>query len=221
MRKKFNSLRHMAILFLTIIIFLLGIFFGGAAEQLRINSLYNDLKIQNLEYQNLQTELSYLNFLLSQEKLNKTSCNLVKGSYFISIKNLDNARIRLEDYLNSAKIDKEDFYQLKDHYIVKRECGGVNTILYFYGSKKKCPACEDEGIHLTYVKDKLKDNVLIFALDTERDKGPIKLLMTKYDIYHRELPVLVINDKICGFKTNEQVFKILNESNINGTTSIK
>ena len=94
---------------------------------------------------------------------------------------------------------------------IKRACGNMNVILYFYGDKKRCPSCQDEGVHLTYVKEKLKDNVLIFALDTSRE-GPIKLLMQKFDVQHRELPVLVINDNITGFKTNQEIFKMLNYS---------
>jgi thiol-disulfide isomerase/thioredoxin len=223
MRQKINYLRHLAVLFLTIMVFIIGIYFGTLAEDLRVQKLYDNLKTNTLAYQSLQTELSYIDFLLSTNQINNKSCKTIKGAYFTSIKNLDDARLKLENYINYAKVKEEDFYRLKNEYLdmeinyyilaekIKKACGNMNIILYFYGDDKKCPSCQDEGVHLTYVKEKLKDNVLIFALDTSRD-GPVKLLMQKYDVQHRELPVLVINDNVTGFKTNQEIFKMLNYS---------
>ncbi len=229
MRKKLNLLRHIAILILVIMIFTIGIFIGTSVEQARVENLYTQLSDQDLKYQNLVTEDNYMNYIISNiDKNNKSSldasCRLIKGAYYTSIKNLDDSRLKLENYINKGKVKEKEFYRLKSHYLnleidywimankINNICdSNMNPILYFYAEDKKCPSCEDQGVHLNYVKQKLKDNVLIFSLDSERD-GPVKLLAQKYNVYERELPVLVINDEVYGFKTNDEIFEILNQS---------
>lgn len=226
MRQKINILRHISVLLLTIMIFTIGIFIGTTVEQQRVQNLYTNLQEQDLKYQNLVTEDNYLNYLISLNKTTNSnkSCNSIKSAYYTSIINLDDARLKLENYINQGDVKTIEFSRLKDHYSnlqinywitanrINNLCvGSMNPILYFYADKKKCPACQDQGTHLDYVKSKLGDGVLIFSLDS-RKEGPIKLLAQKYDISHRELPVLVINDKIYGFKTNDEIFKILNIS---------
>ena len=84
----------------------------------------------------------------------------------------------------------------------------MNTILFFYGDKKKCPSCEDQGVHLTYVKQKLKDDVLVFSFDAEK-QGAIKLISQNYQIQGRELPSLIINGELHSFMSNAQIFEVL------------
>jgi thiol-disulfide isomerase/thioredoxin len=224
MERKISFLRHFFVFILTVMIFVIGIYIGGQVENMRVEKLYDDLMENNLDFKNLQTEINYIDFLLSNSNFENNSCDQIKGAYFTSIRNLDDARLKLENYINFAKIKEEEFYRLKNQYLgtqinyyilaknINDFCGDLNIILYFYGDKKKCPSCEDQGVHLTYVKQKLKDNVLIFALDTQRN-GPIDLLKQRFDINNKELPVLIINDKEYGFLTNEEIFKILNYSN--------
>ncbi|MCA9496434.1 MAG: hypothetical protein KC589_05815 [Nanoarchaeota archaeon] len=222
MRKKVNFLRHFAVLFLTVIIFVVGILIGGEVEDLRVTNLYTDLQKQDLNYQNIVTEGNYIDYLVSlKEEGENVSCDLVKGAYYTSISNLDDSRLKLEAYINNAKVNEEEYQRLKNHYSnlqinywilanrINNLCdNSMNPILYFYGDKKKCPACEDQGTHLSYVKAKIKDDVLIFSLDAEKE-GPISLLAQKYDVSGRELPVLVIDEKVYGFTKNEAVFDIL------------
>ena len=80
--------------------------------------------------------------------------------------------------------------------------------------KKKCPACEDQGIHLSYVKQKLGDDILIFAFDSQSSSGALKLLSQRYSVSERELPVLVINNEIYGFMSNSQIFNVLCEKGL-------
>jgi len=226
MRKKINILRYISVLILTIMIFTIGIFIGTSVEEARIKNLYNQLSDQNLDYQNLITENNYIDYLLSENNFNKTnSCKIIKGSYYASIVSLDNSRLKLENYINQGKVKLEEFSRLKSFYTnlqinywitankINMVCdSNLNSILYFYGDKKKCPSCEDQGIHLNYVKQKLNDNVLIFSIDVNK-KGVVDLLKQKYQINERELPIIIINNKIYNFKTNDEIFKILNISN--------
>lgn len=222
MREKLNLFRHLSILALTIIIFTIGILIGNNVEQLRVEKLYTDLQEQDLVYQNIVTESNYLTYLVSlKEQGEKIDCNVIKGNYYTSITNLDDSRLKLESYINNAKVKEEEYQRLKDHYAnlqinywilsnrINNICeGNMNPVLYFYKDKKKCPACEDQGTHLSYVKAKLKDDVLIFSLDAEKE-GAIKLLNQRYQVNEREMPVLVIDEKVYGFSTNDEIFSIL------------
>jgi hypothetical protein len=223
MREKINTLRHLGVLSLTLLIFFLGVFIGGNVEDQRVDSLYNKLQEQDLEYQNIVTESNYLEYLVISAEMNDSSvtCDQVKGSYFTSITNLDDSRIRLEEYINTASVNEEEYFRLKSHYEnvqiqyftlanrISSLCSDdLNTILFFYDEKKTCPECEDQGIILDYVKKVLKDDVLIFSLDIQK-KGPIQLLAQTYDAYVSELPVIVINGKTYGFSSYEEIFTIL------------
>lgn len=226
MRKKVQTLRHVAILFLTVLIFTTGILIGGDIEQLRVQNLYTQLQDQDLGLQTLVTETQYLDYLLTQNQVKNSTvtCDSVKGSFYSSISHLDDSRLKLEAYINTAKVEEEQYQRLKRYYEnmqinywllanrISTQCGNLNTILYFYAEKKLCPSCEDQGTHLSYVKAKLGDEVLIFSLDANK-QGAIELLAQTNQVYDRELPVLVINDDIYGFLENEAVFEVLNITN--------
>ena len=223
MREKINTLRHLGILFLTLLIFFLGVFIGGSIEDKRVDSLYNKLQEQDLEYQNIVTESLYLDYLVLSvdNNISSVTCDQIKGSYYTSISNLDTSRIRLEEYINTASVNEEEYFRLKSHYEnvqvqyftlanrISSLCSeDLHTILFFYDDKKKCPSCEDQGIVLDYVKKVLKDDVLIFSLDIEK-KGPIQLLAQTYDAFVSALPVLVINEKVHSFSSYEEIFVVL------------
>jgi hypothetical protein len=222
MRKKLSFLRYFMIFAATVLIFILGILIGGDVEQMRVQSLYTQLQEQDLDYQNVLTESNYIDFLVSSKEINNNvSCDLIQGAYYTSIINLDNSREKLESYINVAKVREEEYERLKSHYsnlqinywVLAKKINSLcdksmNSILYFYGDKKKCPACEDQGIHLSYVKSKLKDEVLIFSFESESE-GVVQILSQRYDVNLRELPVLVINNEIHGFLKNQEIIEVL------------
>ncbi len=228
MRERVKVIRYLGVLFLTILIFVIGIFLGSSVEELRVENLYNQLQEQDLEYQTVVTESTYIDFLVSsKEERGNISCDAIKGTYYTSIGNLDDARLKLENYINFGKVREDEFYRLREHYSnvqinywilanrISSLCdSNMNTILYFYADKKKCPACEDQGIHLSYVKQRLGDDILIFAFDSQSSSGVLKLLSQRYSVSERELPVLVINNEIYGFMHNSLIFKILCEKGL-------
>jgi len=227
MRQKINLVRHLGIFFITIIIFFLGVFISNNVENLRVEALYTQLQEQDLDYQNLVTESNYINNLLLFKELDdNVSCSLIKGAYFTSISNLDNSRLKLEKYINSGKVKQEEFARIKSHYSniqinywmlaekISSLCDSkINTILFFYADDKICPECEDQGVHLNYVKQKLGDDILVFSLDTNKE-GPIQLLKQKYSINELGVPTLIINEEVLGFSDNEKIFKKLCETGL-------
>ncbi len=229
MRKKVNWLRHVGVLFLTVIIFTVGVLIGGDVEQLRVQSLYTQLQQQDLDYQSVVTESNYVDYLVGlKEGGDNVSCELIKGAYYTSISNLDDSRLKLENYINTGSVKEEEFARLKDHYAnlqinywilankINNFCeGNMNPILYFYAEEKTCPACEDQGTHLSYVKAKMGDDVLVFSLDAQKE-GTIQLLAQKYGVYDRELPVIVIDENVYGYMINDQIFENICEGSYKG-----
>lgn len=227
MRKKINKLRHLTILFLTIIIFTIGVLIGGDVEQLRVQNLYTQLQEQDLDYQNLITESNYITYITTlKEQGENISCRNIIGSYYTSILSLDESRIKLENYINTGSVKEEEFQRLKEHYSniqinywilankIQNLCPeqNINVVLFFYEDKVSCPSCEDQGVHLSYIKQILKDDLLVFSLDAQKE-GTIKLLKQKYEIDYKEKPVLIINEESFGFSTNQELMNILNISN--------
>ncbi|NQZ84866.1 MAG: hypothetical protein HRU03_04035 [Nanoarchaeales archaeon] len=221
MRQKVNVLRHIGVLLLTNIIFFLGLFIGNTVEEMRVEVLYSQLQDQDLDYQKMLVESQYIDYLIDTKTQNNVTCDTISGAYFTSIENLGDSTIKLEQYLNNANSNEEDYQRLKDYYSnvqvtywllaqkIENLCqANMNTILFFYGDKKKCPSCEDQGVHLTYVKQKLKDDVLVFSFDAEK-QGAIKLISQNYQIQGRELPSLIINGELHSFMSNEQIFEVL------------
>lgn len=225
MRKQISFLRYFAILFLTVLIFVTGILIGGDVEELRVKELYSQLQQQDLNYQIILAESNYLDYLISSGSMDNESCQQVESLYYTSVAHLEDSRIKLENYINTAKVKEDEYQILKDHYAnlqvsywiiaekIKSSCQNtsMNTVLYFYGNKKDCPACEDQGVHLTYVKAKLKDDVMMFSFDSKKE-GVVALMSSKYDVKYRELPVIVVNDEIYGFSDNDELFSYLNVS---------
>lgn len=228
MREKIKVIRYVAVLMLTIFIFVMGILIGGDVEQFRVQNLYTQLQQQDLDYQNVVTEGNYIDYIvgLKENSEENISCDFLKETYFDSITNLDDSRLKLEAYINTAQVKEEEYQRLKEHYSnlqinywllanrISNLCDrNLNTILYFYSEdKKECPACEDQGIHLTYVKQKLKDNILIFSLNFQDIKGPVALISKSYQISDMELPVLVINGEVYSYSTNQEIFNILSSN---------
>jgi hypothetical protein len=230
MRKQISWLRHLSILFLTIVIFTIGVLIGGNVEGLRVQNLYTQLQEQDLDYQTLVTESQYIDYIIAlKEQGDEVSCELIEGTYYTSIANLDSSRIKLENYINSGSVKTEEFSRLKDHYSniqinywilankVNNLCGSdMNTILYFYADDNVCPECQDQGVHLSYVKQRLADDVLIFSLDSQRG-GAIKLLAQKYDINSLGVPAIVIGEEVYGYSSNKEIFDILCDNGLSSS----
>lgn len=221
-QRKISRVKFILVALNTLMIFLVGIFFGQQLERARLDMLYNELSTQNLDYQNLMTEYEYISDLINTRNLDNVTCSMIENTYYTSISHLDNARIKLENYLNSAEVNQKDYSILRNRYSdvqinywilgnqIKKACNsGFVTILYFFGNKKVCPECDDQGMYLSYIKQKFGDKVMVFALDSAQKGGPVRLLVNRYEVTNSTLPAVVINDKVYGFLTSDKVQSII------------
>jgi hypothetical protein len=96
--------------------------------------------------------------------------------------------------------------QIKDYLLMKKISIKCNTkpvfILYFYSTD--CPACEQQGYVLTYLRS-LYPDLRIYSFDYNLDNPTIRTMISLYKI-GEIVPAIVINDKVySGFLDKDKL----------------
>lgn len=201
---------------ITALIFILGMMLGFLMEGRRADYLQNQARDQKLDFISLQLQYQLISEL-SQQK----NCPAVTSTFENYLKDLMRTEERLLGYQKEAVINKNEFDLLKQEYAqaqvnywilakkTKEICkNDFVTILYFYGPSENCKDCDNQGFVLTYLKQKLKDKVLIFSFDSNfAEKEPlIDLLIKTYGV--KEYPSVVIDDNLStGFEDSDTIMK--------------
>ena len=188
--------KHLLTLIITIVIFTVGIMIGIKLSDQRIDYTQDVAAEQRLEYESLQLQLLYLSE-------NKENCDLVFSTLERNLYDLEQQRLRLEQYIASSNDAEYDL--IKNEYILteirywmlardaKTFCDAdFVPILFFYLRNEDCDSCSTQGHILTYVKDKLQEKVLIFSLDAASDEPMVGLLMNTFNI--TSTPSIVIKE---------------------------
>ena len=196
-------------------IFVLGLLLGLVIEGKRVSYIDDVSREQNLDFSSLQLQYVYID-QLSQEK----NCEAVSKTFEKNIENLETTRLRLENFDESAKINKQDFDLLKREYTLaqirywllakktKELCGDdIVTILYFFSDEEECSQCDNQAFVLTYLKKRFKEKLLIFSFDSKfTDEPLISILKTTYDI--STFPTIIIEgNKYEGITKTEEVLE--------------
>jgi len=215
MERKISKEKYLLAAFITLAIFLLGMFLGLVIEGKRLGYMQSVADQQKLEFGSLQLQYQYITEL-GEEK----SCPAVLATFEKYMETLVKSQERLTGYENDAKINKDEFRLLKQDYTqaelnfwllskkVKDICKkDVVNILYFYSSDTQCPDCEKQSFILSYLKQKFQDKLLVFAIDETLDIEPmVNILKETYNI--TKYPSLVIEDKtFSGFVENDAILK--------------
>ncbi len=203
--RDFNKRRYLFAFIITAAIFLLGFFLGFVMDVNRINYFQQLNEEQKLNLRSLQLQYE----LVKSSSVNNP-CAAFRFMFDTFIVELEKNRERLETYTQQAKIKKGEFEVLQREYVLsqinfwyisknlKESCSGESdfvTIIYFYSDKKVCPSCDDQANVLNYYKTKLKENLLIFAIDErlEAAEPVVTLLKQSYNV--TSYPTLIINGK--------------------------
>ncbi len=210
--RQFDVRKHGLALLITFIIFSIGILIGTALSEERLGFTRDAIELQQIEYESLQMQLLYLT---GQEEKN---CNALLGSLERNIYDLENSRIKLENYM--AGSEEGDFNLIKRDYmlteirywLLAREAQNVcpsdiANILFFYEVDESCLDCSAQGHILTYLKDIFGDKLLIFSLDVNFDEPMIQILKENYGI--TEFPSLVVEKKVFPGLTKKEA--LINE----------
>lgn len=208
--RKIYFKKHFIALLITLLFFSLGVIIGIKLSGERTEYMNTLITQQKLKYESLQLQLLYL------DKNNK-DCQLLLFTLEKNLYDLEQQRFKLEQYIASS--NDEEYLLIKKEYILteirywmlaqdaKNFCNADFTpLLYFYLNEENCELCSTQGHILTYVKDKLKDKVLIFSLDASSDEPMVDILKNTFNITQN--PSIVIGDvKYDGLTTKDIIFE--------------
>ncbi|MEM4244705.1 MAG: thioredoxin family protein [Candidatus Nanoarchaeia archaeon] len=213
MIRSFRRGRYVIAFFLTSAIFIIGILLGFIIADYRSSDIEDLSKVQRLDYDSLQLQYLYINNFLQQKNCPAAMSALNKNLY-----DLEMTRLKLESYIsNPVGGGSKEFDIVKREYLLAeirywlflKQIEGICkddsvTLLYFY-SNENCPDCVTQGMILTYLKDKLKDRLLIFSLDADFVSEPlVGILKDSYNI--TSVPAVVIqNSTYQGLRTREEL----------------
>jgi hypothetical protein len=209
--RKVDVKKHLFALVITALIFTVGILIGLGLSEERINFMSESIGEQQIEYESLQMQLLYLT---GQEEKN---CEVLLKSLERNIYDLENSRVKLENYI--AGDESESFDLVKRDYMlteirywllaneVEEVCASdAVNVLFFYEKDEVCGDCSTQGYILTYLKDRLGENFLVFSLDVGFDEPMIQILKEGYGV--EELPAVVFdNVTFNGLAEKEELFK--------------
>ena len=227
-RSTLKKRRYIAAFIITALIFVLGFFAGLVIEGQRSAYLEDTYQQQRVEYSSMQLQQQLIEEIAKEE-----NCQALQRTFDQNIKNLENARVRLESFQQDATLKQDDFdalareythAQIRYYLLAQKNqelCGeDAATVLYFYSADENCPQCEDQAFVLTYLKRVMDEKLLIFSFNEMlRDQEPtIQILMNRYNI--TEFPAVVVNeqmhqgyigrnnltDELCGWFDQEHDF---------------
>lgn len=214
MRKELQKSRYMIAGFITTLVFLMAFVLGTYMESVR-----NDVLTENLESERYQIADLVLQYQMLEVLEEEQNCAALQTVFQESLKNLNVQSERLQYYEGQRKISETDFTRLRSAYTIsqvnywmlardlKKTCNMRSAdVLYFFAEDKDCPDCENQGIHLDYVKKKMEEELLVFALDGGSE-GITQMLMRIYGV--KVYPSLVINGELYPYSTNEELIEVL------------
>lgn len=212
--RKFEG-RYLLAAFITIIIFVLGMLLGMVIEEKRARYLTSIAEEQKLSLGSLQLQYQFIS-QLGEEK----SCPAVTATFKRYMDTLVKTQERLENYEKDSKVNKDVFRLLKQEYtqaqlnfwlLAKKTRAlcekDVVSILYFYSSGENCPDCEEQAFVLSYLKQLLKDRLLVFSIDESLDIEPmVSILKNTFNIT-KYPTVIVEKEKIENLAAKEIILK--------------
>lgn len=220
--RKISKKRFFLALVLTSIIFLLGLLVGHTLTLDRTSYLADISYRQKLDYESLQLQSLFLDLSASNQ-----SCSLFNKILETSLTNVADAQAKVDFYLLESTMGSDTYKDLKRDYSlaqirywllnkkIKETCEPDHvSILYFY-SNEECVDCGPQGTILIYLKEKLKDKLLVFSLDADFiDEPMINLLKQTYNI--TRVPSIVIEDRLFNelLSKDELIKEICNIYNI-------
>ncbi len=215
-KRKIDTQLYIIVLFITISIFVAGLFLGSVLSQSKLSSLSEDLesleRLRNTQETNsllldsLDEKMclgieSYINEMLPEiESLAE------RVAYYES--SADSKRFGIKEYEDI----KKDYNLLLIRYWIitnklEKNCDeNIVDIIYFY-SNKKCDDCKNQGIYLDSIKKQYPET-MIFALDKDLNLSTIEIMENSFNI--TEVPSLIINGKsYSGLKNKEKIIELI------------
>jgi len=175
---------------LTCFIFLIGILVGYTLTIGRTSYLEDIAYKQKLDYESLQLQSLYLDLSATN-----VSCSIFNKILETSLNDVASAQAKVDFYIQESS--KKSYTEIKRDYLlaqmrywllnqrIKETCQGKHTsVLYFY-SNEECVECGAQSTILSYLKEKLKDRLLVFSLDADFKEEPMQPSISMLINFHR------------------------------------
>lgn len=203
----------------TTFIFVTGLIFGLWLGTERVGEL--DRTMMELEESIKSAELQLMFFDVMGAEV---SCDYLEKQRWEISSETDSLGKEVERFESSMKLDEDSFFELKERYTLSMLRSWLNvenikdtcdadfvTVLYFY-SNEYCDGCEEQGIILSFYKEKLGADLLIYSIDSDLNLQIVNMLKDVYEV--DEYPVLVINREVYpGFINTGELKEIICEEN--------
>lgn len=204
--RKFYWGKHIVALLITSLLFIIGLLIGLKISDSRLGLLQDFNEQQKADFESLQLQYAYLT-------ASNSSCPAFKQALEQSVGNLENARVKLENYIQTAS-NSENFLTQKRTYMLaeirywllareaEKACGkDTVNLLFFYQDDETCDKCSTQGYVLTSLKDTFHNHLLIFSLDATSDEPMVTIIKNVYNITNT--PSVVVDEEIFRDFTSE------------------
>ncbi len=185
---------------LTSLIFLIGLLVGYTLTIGRTSYLEDIAYKQKLDYESLQLQSLYLDLSASS-----TSCSIFNQILETSLNDVASAQAKAELYMQES--GEKNYVELKRNYLlaqirywlldkkIKENCKPEHVSLLYFYSSVDCTNCGAQATILDYLKEKLKDRLLVFSLDSDFGAEPmVEIIKQTYNI--TKIPTIVLGDTV-------------------------
>lgn len=193
--------KHVLALVITCLLFVIGLLIGLKVSDSRLELLQGLAEQQKADFESLQLQYAYLT-------ASNGSCLVFRRALDQSVNNLETARIKLENYIQTSPettgflVEKRTYMLAEIRYwLLAREaeksCGkdSVN-VLFFYENDDMCGQCSTQGYVLTSLKNIFKEKLLIFSLDGSSGEPMVQIIKGAYNI--TTTPSVVVDNEVVG-----------------------
>ncbi len=209
MRKKLDTKKYLLVFFITLVIFLFGLFVGAFFSSEKIADV-RDMQ-ETLRSDTLDLETLY-------SVLESNPCEYVNTTP-LSDQLYDVAK-RLDFMESQLGKNNDDVLQLKKYYSilqlrqwmfeerVQETCfENKSIILYFYDNEPGvCPECEEQGFILSYIREKYP-TVSIYSFDVRTESEAVQALVRRHV---EEVPTIVFDEEvITGFQSRDDLEELI------------
>jgi len=214
MVREINIKRHVAVLAIVTLVFIIGVFIGMRQGLDAVSALGQDYESISMSSAMMDTL-----YLVEDSGMNASESCEVYSSLFerfsSDISDFNHRMWVLEEQLGKrdpallSLKDKFNTLEVRNYLLLKkvdRVCKENHTvILYFYSNKNYDPE-RDQGEVIQQVIR--KNETIVYHFDTDIPNPSVEMLIKKYQVF--VTPSIVVNDKMySGFQDKEALEKIL------------
>lgn len=187
--------RYAIALFMTSLIFIIGILIGVRINESKSQELQKSLQSDVLQMQSLEMELSIV------QKINSTAvCKYLEERMSEIIKN----KVELGRKFDTTGLPPNEAKVLEKEYVIsltrywmftdlqKKQCGLENpTLIFFFKSADELS--REQGKAIDYLVYRSGENITVFSFNIEINEPLIRLIVSNYNI--TTAPTVVIDDE--------------------------